>query len=151
MRKSLSIAASIAALFIMTSTAMADTALSTRESLVKFNDTFNQYAASHDVEAMMSLYDQDAYWIAPKTPPAKGRDGVPRQTFSFLSENKGHLSHTIDELFISDDGTQAVMMGEAIVLVEKANLDIKGTYIFTLEREGDKWEIATDMFNHHSK
>jgi ketosteroid isomerase-like protein len=119
--------------------------------LVAFNDRFNTYAATYDIDGMMSLYDADTLWIEPGKPPAEGRDGVPRQTFTFLSENQGHLSHTVDRLFVSGDGSQAVMIGEADVLVESAGLDITGTYLFVLERDGETWEIVADMFNYHDE
>lgn len=119
--------------------------------LLALNDRFNGYAATHDVEGMMSLYHEDALWIEPGKRPAEGRDGVPRQTFSFLAESRGHLSHTVDRLFVSGDGTQAVMIGEADVRVESAGLDITGTYLFVLERDGDTWEIVADMFNYYDE
>lgn len=124
-----------------------------RDSLIAFNETFNTHAANLDVEGLLSLYHEDAYWIAPATPPAQGRDGVPRQTVTFLSENKGELSHTIEELFISADGTQAVMMGGTKAKVEAAGFNLDGTYMYVLKRasEQDPWVIVADMFNNHSE
>jgi ketosteroid isomerase-like protein len=116
--------------------------------LMAFNDRFNEYAAAYDVEGIVSLYDENALWIAPKTPPALGPE-LARQTFSFLVAKEGSISHTVDQLTISDDGSQAVMIGDAIILVEQAGLDFTGTYLFVLEKEGDTWEIVTDMFNQH--
>ncbi|MBU2981039.1 nuclear transport factor 2 family protein [Lentibacter algarum] len=116
--------------------------------LLAFNDRFNAYAEAHDVDGIVSLYGEESLWIAPKTPPAPA-PVLARQTFSFLVANEGSISHTVDHLTISDDGTQAVMIGDAIVLVEKAGLDFTGTYLFVLEKEGDTWEIVADMFNQH--
>ncbi|NIA71321.1 nuclear transport factor 2 family protein [Pelagibius litoralis] len=125
----------------------------TRASLIAFNDAFNAHAEVLDVEGMMSLYHEDALWIAPATPPAKGRDGVPRQTFTFLTENDGEITHTIDYLFVSDDGTQAVMIGDAVGSVESKGIAFKGTYHFTLVRDDakDNWEIVADMFNQYPR
>lgn len=113
-----------------------------------WNDRFNELAASWDLEGIVALYDEDALWIAPKSRPAPGPETA-RQTFSFAVENKGSLVHTVDELIISDDGSQAVMIGDAIVKVETQGLDFTGTYLFVLEREDDTWLIQTDMFNQH--
>lgn len=123
----------------------------TRASLVAFNDAFNAHAAALDIEEMMSLYDEDALWIAPQTPPAKGRDGVPRETFTFLVENRGEITHTIEHLFVSDDGTQAVMIGDAVGSVASQGVAFEGTYHFTLERDDaeDDWQIVADMFNNY--
>ena len=121
------------------------------ESLVAFNDSFNENAVSHDIEGLVALYDEDAYWIAPDALPAQGRDGVPRQTITFMATNKGDLTHTIDDLFISDDGTQAVMMGVTSAAVESQGMAFEGTYIYVLERENDddQWQVVVDMYNTH--
>ena len=118
-----------------------------RESLIAFNDRFNELAATHDAAGLIALYDEDAFWIAPATPPAQGRDGVPRQTINFMSENKGELSHTIEDLFISDDGTQAVMKGITRALVESQGFQLEGSYVYVLERENedDEWQIVLDL------
>lgn len=113
-----------------------------------FNDRFNTYAAAYDVDGIVSLYDDDALWNAPKTPPAPGPE-LARQTFSFLVEKEGSITDTADQLNISDDGSQAVMIGDAVILVEQAGLDFTGTYLFMLQKEGETWEIVTDMFNQH--
>ena len=123
-----------------------------RESLIAFNDRFNELAATHDAAGLIALYDEDAFWIAPATPPAQGRDGVPRQTINFMSENKGELSHTIEALFISDDGTQAVMKGITRALVESQGFQLEGSYVYVLERENedDEWQIVLDMFSNYA-
>ncbi len=124
----------------------------TRESLIAFNDRFNELAATHDAAGLIALYDEDAFWIAPATRPAQGRDGVPRQTITFMSENNGELSHTIENLFISDDGTQAVMQGVTRASVESQGFQLEGSYIYVLEREsGDApWQIMLDMFSNYA-
>lgn len=146
------IAASVLALTLATPAVFAaETQGETHRSLVDFNELFNAYAVSHDIEGLVSLYDQDAYWIAPDALPAKGRDGVPRQTITFMSENKADLSHTIEDLFISDDGTQAVMMGVTSGAVESADFQFEGTYVYVLQRSSaeEPWRVVLDMFNNH--
>ncbi|WP_415401764.1 YybH family protein [Tateyamaria sp. SN3-11] len=123
-----------------------------RESLIAFNDRFNEFAATHDAAGLIALYDEDAFWIAPATRPAQGRDGVPRQTITFMSENKGELSHTIEDLFISDDGTQAVMKGVTRASVESQGFQLEGSYVYVLERESEdhEWQIVLDMFSNYA-
>lgn len=137
---------------LLTTFAQADTSTdAVRKSLVSFNDSFNEHAANHDIEGLVALYHEDAYWIAPDALPAQGRDGVPRQTITFMSENKGELSHTIDDLFISGDGLQAVMMGVTDAAVESAGFDLTGTYVYVLQRDhaDAPWLVVLDMFNNH--
>lgn len=121
----------------------------TRQELVAFNDSFNSFAADYDVDGIVSLYDADALWIAPRTPPADGPETA-RQTFSFLVANQGSITHSIDHLFISDDGSQATMIWDAVIFVEKAGLDFTWTYQFVMEKQDDTWKIVSDMFNQHT-
>lgn len=150
MKLSLTLATTLGLASLISSTALASDE-ATRQSLIAFNDRFNELAASHNIEGLVALYHEDAYWIAPDALPAQGRDGVPRQTITFMSQNQGELSHTIDELFISEDGTQAVMMGVTAAAVEAVGLDFEGTYIYVLERQSEQepWQIVVDMYNNH--
>lgn len=143
------LALSVAALLLSIAPSFADTATDTvRAELHAFNDRFNAYAEAYDVDGIVSLYDEKALWIAPKTPPVAGLE-TPRNTFSFLTENKGSITHSVDELIISDDGSQAVMIGGVEVLVEQAGMDFDGTYLFVLERDDEDWKIVADMFHQY--
>lgn len=122
----------------------------TFEELNALNDRFNEAAASYDLEAFLSLYDDETLWIAPATPPVAGHD-APSQTFQFLADNQGKLTHDVDKLFVSDDGTLAVMIGTADVLVESQGMDVEGTYLFVLERQDEGWKIVTDMWHQHQE
>lgn len=143
------IAASAIAMILTACGASSADSAEVSADLTEFNDNFNETAENYDVDALVSLYADDALWIAPGTAPAPGQE-LASQTFQFLANNRGFLSHTIEQLIISDDGTQAVMVGEADVLVEDAGLDVTGTYLFVLERDGDDWNIAVDMFNQYT-
>lgn len=127
-----------------------DATHSARTELHAFNDQFNAYAAALDVEGMMSLYDKDVIWIAPTEAPARGREGVPRQTFTFVANNKGTLAHTVTDLIVSDDGSQAVMIGTNNGEIKSQNFVVRGTYLFVLKKKAERWQIVSDMFNKHS-
>tara|TARA_R110002096_G_scaffold435558_1_gene661572 strand:- start:977 stop:1444 length:468 start_codon:yes stop_codon:yes gene_type:complete len=149
-----SVLSSVAVIASLALPALAETAAQSaaRASLIAFNERFNELAATHDADGLVALYDEDTFWIAPATPPAQGRDGVPLQTITFMSENQGDLSHTIEDLFISDDGTQAVMKGVTRAAVESHGFQLEGSYIYVLERENADapWRIVLDMFNNYA-
>ena len=139
----------IAAVFLISfGSALADDHRNATSELHALNDQFNELAAAHDMEGMMSLYADKVLWIEPAIPPSIGHDG-PRATFQFLVDMQGTLTHTIDHLIISDDQSQAVMVGGAAIKVEKAGLDATGTYLFTLKHDGENWMIVTDMWHQH--
>lgn len=117
--------------------------------LISFNDRFNDIAANYDTDAFISLYSEDALWIAPGKAAVQGLE-TPTAAFQFLVGNEGKLTHTIDNMFISEDGLQAVMIGKTAVKIEKLELDATGTYLFVLKRTDDEWKIVTDMFNQHA-
>lgn len=114
-----------------------------------FNDRFNKLVIDKDIEGLLSLYSKNTLWIAPAKRPVKGQS-EPRATFQFLIDNNGELTHTVDQLFVSDDGSQAVMIGTAEILVEQVEMKATGTYLFVLKPDGNNWKIATDMWHQHS-
>ncbi|MBY5933515.1 nuclear transport factor 2 family protein [Tateyamaria omphalii] len=118
-------------------------------SLNAVNDRFNEAAAAHDAEGLVSLYANDTLWIAQGTPVAQGLEG-PRQLFEFVAANEGNVTHTIDHLFVSNDATLAVMIGSVDAKIENQGMDATGTYLFVLKPEDDGWEIVTDMWHQHA-
>ena len=120
-----------------------------QQDLSAYNDRYNEIVAEYDLEAFLELYGDAPLWIAPGQPPVAGLD-VPAGTFGFIIENEGVFSHSFDQFFASQDGTQAVMIGGYDLDVEKAGVTAQGTYLFVMERTGDGWRIVADMFNQHA-
>lgn len=110
-----------------------------------FNDRFNELAASGDAAGLTALYAADSLWIAPGEGPIPGQAGA-EATFGFMKAQNGQNVHSIDHLFISDDGTMAVMVGDAEILVESMGMDFTGTYQFVLRHDGNDWKIVSDMY-----
>lgn len=120
-----------------------------KKELLAYNDTYNEIIATYDLEAFVALYNDAPLWIAPEKAPVVGLD-VPRGTFGFIVENQGELVHSFEELVVSDDGTQAVMIGSYDLNVEKVGVAAQGTYLFVLARNDDRWDIVVDMFNQYA-
>jgi ketosteroid isomerase-like protein len=135
--------------FSVTAFAKDTNAVLTKE-LQAFNDRFNEIVVEKDMDAFLSLYSKEVLWVAPATAPVVGH-GEPRNTFQFITSKKGELVHTIDKLMVSDDGTQAVMIGTAFVKVKEVGLDVDGTYLFVMKKEQSEWKIFTDMWHQHTK
>lgn len=120
------------------------------KSLHSFNDKFNQAVIEGDAEALVSLYSNDTLWIEQGKQPVTGLV-EPRKLFEFITNNQGQVSHTVDDLFVADDGTMAVMIGSVKAKVEKVGMDATGTYLFVLKPQGSDWKIITDMWHQHTK
>lgn len=120
------------------------------EEISAYNDRYNEIAASYDLSAFIELYNDTPLWIAPDVAPVEGLD-VPRNTFGFIIENKGNLVHSFDHLEVSDDGSQAVMIGQYDAEIAAVGSKSTGTYLFVLKRDGDAWKIVVDMFNQHAE
>ena len=114
-----------------------------------YNDLYNEIIETYNLEAFIALYNDAPIWIDPAKAPVDGLD-VPSGTFGFIVQNEGQLTHTFDELKISDDGSQAVMIGTYDLNIEAVGAQATGTYLFVLERNGDEWDIVVDMFNQHA-
>lgn len=136
----------LATLALGASGTLADTPA--QDSLRAVNNTFNVAAAAGDADALTNLYVDDTLWIAQGTPVSQGLAG-PRQLFEFVIANKGHVTHTIDPLFVSKDETLAVMIGSVEAVVESVGMDATGTYLFVLEPNDEGWDIVTDMWHQH--
>lgn len=119
-----------------------------KDSLTALNDRFNDAAAAYDAAALVDLYARDTLWIAQGSPVSQGLAG-PRALFDYVTTNKGKVTHTIDHLFVSDDNTLAVMIGSVKAVVESADMDATGTYLFVLTPQDEGWEIAVDMWHQH--
>ncbi|WP_299632669.1 nuclear transport factor 2 family protein [uncultured Roseobacter sp.] len=134
---------------LMSLPAAATEPLDLQQEFTAYNERYNEIIATYDLEAFIDLYDDAPLWIAPDKEPVAGLD-VPRGTFGFIIENEGRLTHSFDELIVSDDGTQAVMIGRYEADIEKVGVKAQGTYLFVLERDGEAWNIVVDMFNQHA-
>lgn len=140
---------SLSGIALATLIVMPAAATDLQQEFTAYNDRYNEIITTNDLEAFIKLYNDEPLWIAPEKAPAAGLD-VPRGTFGFIIQNEGKLTHSFDELIVSDDGTQAVMIGQYDLNVEKVGVAATGTYLFVLAREGDGWDIVVDMFNQHA-
>lgn len=119
-------------------------------ALVEYNERYNQIASAHDMDAFVALYNNNPLWIAPGKAPVAGLE-VPSNTFGFLAQNKGKLTHSADHTFVSKDSSQAVLIGRYDLDVESKGVKGNGTYLFVMKRNGSEWDIVVDMYNQHAK
>lgn len=117
--------------------------------LIEYNEKYNQIVGDYDIEAFLALYNSSPLWIAPNERPVAGLD-VPRAAFEFLSGNGGSLLHSANHSFVSQDGTQAVLIGQYDLDVEKVGVKSSGTYLFVMKKTTDgEWDVVVDMYNQH--
>ena len=88
-------------------------------------------------------------WIEQGKPATQGLE-EPRKLFEFVTSNKGKVTHTIDNLFVADDSSLAVMIGSVEAKLEKIGMDGTVTYLFVPKPDGSTWKIATDMWHQHA-
>lgn len=118
--------------------------------LERLNDRFNEAVAEHDADAILSLYAEDTIWIEQGKPAIQGLE-EPGKLFEFVTANKGEVTHSIDKLFVSDDGTLAVMIGSVDAKMESIGMDATGTYLYVLKPSEEGWKVITDMWHQHAK
>lgn len=137
-----------ASLFLLSACSPVSSAAPAQEDLVQYNQSYNQIVASYDMDGFLGLYADNPLWIAPTDTPVAGLD-IPRNTFGFITEKKGVLTHSADHTFFSKDGSQAVLIGQYDIAIDAVGRKGSGTYLFVLQREGEDWKIVVDMFNEH--
>lgn len=122
----------------------------TIDSLHGLNDRFNQSVVDGDVDDLVDLYAEDTLWIEQGKPAIQGLQ-APRQLFDFVTSNKGQVTHTVDNLFVAEDSSLAVMIGSVEAKIESVGMDATGTYLFVLRPDGTTWKIVTDMWHQHAE
>ncbi len=138
-------------ILVVTASAFAqDNAETVKKELNTYNDRYNEIVQSHDVDTFVGLYSNNPLWISPTDAPVAGLE-LPRNTLQFLADNDGKLHHTADHVFVSSDGSQAVLIGKYDVAVEKFHRKADGTYLLVLARKNEGWDIVVDMYNEHVK
>lgn len=142
--------------FLLTATVLlapevyAESNIKAAEELNQLNDRFNEAVQNHDAEAILSLYAEESLWIEQGKPAVKGLEPA-RKLFEFVTANKGSVTHSVDTLFVSDDGTLAVMIGSVVARMETVGLDATGTYLYVLQPGEDGWKVVTDMWHQHQQ
>ncbi|GAA6210199.1 hypothetical protein NBRC116601_34920 [Cognatishimia sp. WU-CL00825] len=134
----------LAMLAATTSSALAQDAAS---ELAEMNDRFNSGIATQDVAGLMELYGQEVMWIAPGTPMSWNGQAEAKQLFNYMTGHQADVTHDIDHLFVSDDETLAVMIGDVRANVESIGLKGEGTYLYVLDKKEGDWKIVGDMWN----
>ncbi len=124
--------------------------LPTIDRLQALNDRFNQSVIDGDVDDLVDLYAEDTLWIEQGKPAVQGLQ-APRELFDFVTSNKGQVTHTIDNLFVAEDSSLAVMIGSVEAKIESVGMNATGTYLFVLQPDGTTWKIVTDMWHQHAE
>ncbi|WP_165385888.1 YybH family protein [Vibrio vulnificus] len=116
-------------------------------NLNKINEAFNTSIETQDVDGLMDLYGEEVIWIAPgKVMSTNGREEA-YKLFSFMTSNNANVTHDIDHLFVSNDGTLSVMIGDVLARAESLGINGKGTYLYVLRKDEVDWKITLDMWN----
>lgn len=56
------------------------------------------------------------------------------------------IIHAVDLLEVSQDGTLAMMVGNADITIPSQNAEFTGTYQFVIRWSDDEWRILSDMY-----
>lgn len=120
----------------------------TRDDLESFNQRFNQIVSKYDADSFVKLYKTDSWLIAPEAKPSADPDEL-RKMIGFLSKKGYSMAHTIDRVLISEDLSQAILIGEAEATNDAHPARAVGTYLFVMQKVDSEWKIAIDMFNQY--
>ena len=112
---------------------------------------WNAAIAAKDLDKTISVYADDAAFITPGAPAAKGKAAIRAAWKDVLADPKLKLSFSSDRVAISTSGDIAVASGSYTLTVTnpktKKALDDKGNYVTVYKKQADGAWRATDDIN----
>jgi uncharacterized protein (TIGR02246 family) len=108
-----------------------------------------QAATAKDVDAVMRLYTDDAVFMMPNAPPARGQAAVRAVWSQFLGLPNLQLGLTPGDIDIAASGDLATEAGTYTVSYtgEGGPVNDRGKYLVELRKVGTTWRIENDIFN----
>lgn len=108
------------------------------------NAAFEAAIAAGDVDAVVSLYTDDALLMAPNAPAAEGLEAI-RAAFEALLEGVGSLALTTRE--VEAYGDTASEVGSYVLEGHDGSHLDHGKYLVIWKRTADGWKLHRDIFN----
>ncbi len=115
----------------------------TKEDIVAMHETFEAGARAGNAEQMASIFAEDAVLMPPNMPAMNGRAAIAQYWGGMIQQlSKVEVDLMMDHLDILGD-----------VAVERGRYEItapiqdSGKYVQIWRRTGERWLLATDIFN----
>jgi uncharacterized protein (TIGR02246 family) len=109
---------------------------------------FSAYVNRGDASAIANLYAEDAMFMAPNAPAARGRSNIRQVWTGVLGSGRPELTLTTDS--VTQSGDLAVEVGRyqfGMTPTGGATMRDTGKYVVVWKRVNGQWQIADDIYN----
>lgn len=113
------------------------------EAIAAQNEVLMSSVADRDLETLLGIYTDDAWFMPQHSPPLKGKEAISK-FFEQIFELGVELELSTDEVTVH--GNSAVEIGHYRQLSNGEETD-RGTYLIVWKKEGDEWLLHRDIFN----
>jgi ketosteroid isomerase-like protein len=114
-------------------------------AIAEANAALSAALAAGDLDSIVAGYTEDAMFMAPNAPAAKGHDAIREAFAGFLAMGAGSLQLTTDELEVFGDTAHEV--GRFVLEGADGSHMDHGKYIVIWKRTDDGWKLHRDIFN----
>ncbi len=103
---------------------------------------------SGDIEAVLNIYDQDCYTLAPGTKLMKGHSDL-RGIYQVILESLVHMENEAIDIQFSKNGEMAYMIASYHMVLkgDEGNVDQIGKFLGVLSKKSGEWKIVAISYN----
>jgi uncharacterized protein (TIGR02246 family) len=128
----------------------ADTRAANEKAIRELDEQWSKTAGTHDVEATIAYYADDAALLPPNEPIATGRDSI-RKVWGSLLGPTTNLSWRVTKIEVAGSGDLAYLHGTYELSMKDAQgnpINDKGKMVEVWKKQADgKWKVVADIFN----
>jgi len=113
--------------------------------IASVNKAFCAYVANGDLDKLMSLYTEDASFIAPNSDFFKGRDEIRGFFQAVLDLGIKEIELSTNEIDLQ--GNTAIEVGTYALLVDGGVQADHGKFMVVWKKTNGEWQLHRDMIN----
>jgi len=103
---------------------------------------------SGDIEASLTIYDQDCYTLAPGMKLMKGHSDL-RGLYQIILESLIHMENKAIDIQLSENGDMAYMIASYHMVLkgDEGNVDQIGKFLGALSKKSGEWKMVAICYN----
>jgi len=103
---------------------------------------------SGDIEAVLTIYDQDCYSLAPGMKLMKGHSDL-RGLYQVILESLVHMENEVIDINFSENGEMAYMIASFHMVLkgDEGNVDQIGKFLGALSKKSGEWKMVAICYN----
>ncbi len=103
---------------------------------------------SGNIDAVLAIYDQDCYTLAPEMELMKGHNDL-RGLYQVILESLVHMENEVIDIQFSENGDMAYMIASYHMVLkgDEGNVDQIGKFLGALSKKSGEWKIVAICYN----